>query len=106
MHALEVSFKLVQTSTEREREQERLGSSDQEHAMMSTKMMKDEVFKQDMTDEMLSACQRAARQALNEQSSYGNQTNKEQTLASFVRKQLEKQYPGTWSCVCGQRFGR
>ncbi|CDS39329.1 expressed protein [Echinococcus multilocularis] len=73
--------------------------------MMNTKMMKDEVFKQDMTDEMLSACQRAARQALNEQSSYGNQTNKEQTLASYVRKQLEKQYPGTWSCVCGQRFG-
>ncbi|VDD74223.1 unnamed protein product [Mesocestoides corti] len=72
---------------------------------MNTSTAKDEVFKQDMSNDMLMACQRAARQALNEQSGYGSQNNKEQSLASSVRKAMEKQFPGTWSCVCGQRFG-
>lgn len=67
--------------------------------------VKDEIYKQDMSNEMINACQRAARQAIQD-SSYGSTTNKEQTMASSVRKAMEKQYPGTWSCVCGQRFGR
>ena len=74
--------------------------------MMNTSTIKDEVYRQDMSNDMLIACQRAARQAINEQNSYGTQTNREQSMASYVRKNMEKQFPGTWSCVCGQRFGR
>lgn len=59
-----------------------------------------------MNNEMIKFCQRAARQALQDANSYGNTNNREQTMASSVRKAVENQYPGTWSCVCGQRFGR
>ncbi|VDL57283.1 unnamed protein product [Hymenolepis diminuta] len=73
--------------------------------MMNSNMIKDEIYKQDMNNEMIKFCQRAARQALQDANSYGNTNNREQTMASSVRKTLENQYPGTWSCVCGQRFG-
>lgn len=73
--------------------------------MNNQSMIKDEVYKQDMPNDMIKACQSAARRALQE-SSYGSSSNKEQAMASSVRKAMESQYPGTWSCVCGQRFGR
>lgn len=82
------------------------GNSKKQTRVMSTQGKQDDVYKQDMPNEMLQACQRAARAAINDQSGYGTLTNKEQSIASSVRKAIEKQYPGTWSCVCGQRFGR